>query len=64
MRHPNDEDKRDRKKVRDAVDVLKRAEASFQKKVWHLLDFNELEVARQISERIELLSPQQKEPKL
>ena len=56
MRHPNDEDKRDRKKVRDAVDVLKRAEASFQKKVWHLLDFNELEVARQIGVYVELLS--------
>ena len=56
MRHPNDEDKRDRQKVRDAVAVLKRAERSFQKKVWHLMSFDELEVARQIADYIEFLS--------
>ena len=56
MRHPNDEDKRDRKKVRDAVAVLKRAEASFQKKVGRLMTYDESEVARQIGVYVELLS--------
>lgn len=55
MRHPNDRDTRDQKNLSAAIAVLKRAESSFQKKAWMLLDSTDALLAKEIADAIEKL---------